>query len=469
MIDWSSERLTENERLLFRRCSVFNGSFSLDAVTAVCGTPPLQQSNVVLLLSALIDKSLVHVADKAEGRYHLLDVVREYAKNLVDDPSESRELSHRHAEYYLTIARDTDPRLGMLSTAECLRRLKPDGGNFEAALTWTLLESGDPALGAELTLALELSAFSLDSYLRSRYWLERAVEMLDTSVSPDLFARLTFKLVYFSQMDGKLTKYIPNLEQAVSFYRRVDDPKGLAYALGYLALALATAEEPEQARATAREAVAVARKSSAHDLAWTLQNHAILEDSNAEKQRSLLMECLDLSRQDAMDTSMVMSSLGQAAFNAGDVDGALAWTRKGLDLFKTRSTVIPTSSAFYVANLAGYLLARGDVEEGIPVAQEALELSLQMGDPYLIAIIIQHLATASLLRGNATRAALLLDFVEARMRSANRVVFRLELHFRAKLSEMLAAALSETEREALVRTGGNWTEERAVEEARLVV
>jgi hypothetical protein len=109
------------------------------------------------------------------------------------------------------------------------------------------------------------------------------------------------------------------------------------------------------------------------------------------------------------------------------------------------------------------------VDDGISAAQEALELSLQIGFPYLVAATIQYLATASLLRGNATRAALLLGFVEARTSSASRVAFRLEFHFRAKLTEMLASALSETERQALSQTGSNWSEELAVEEARAVV
>jgi hypothetical protein len=130
--------------------------------------------------------------------------------------------------------------------------------------------------------------------------------------------------------------------------------------------------------------------------------------------------------------------------------------------------MITTQSAGFLANLAGYLLSRGDVDGGIAKAQEALELSLGMGDAFLIACIIQHLAIASVLRGNPRRAALLLGFVLARTGSVNKLAMQVDLHFRAKLSEMIASALSEIERCTLLREGAEWSEDRAVEEARAV-
>jgi predicted ATPase/DNA-binding XRE family transcriptional regulator len=470
MIEWSSERLSGPERLLFRRSAAFIGSFSLEAITAVCGHPPLQQSDVLPLLCALIDKSLVRVVDRNESRYDLLDVVHEYAKNLASDATEASELSRRHAEYYLKIARETNPETTSLSPSECLRRLKPDAANFEAALTWALVERGDPPLGAELAVALGWFFF-LDSYLRARHWFDCAMEMLDPSTSPRTFARLIFKLCFFTHLNREVAKYLPNLEQAVSFYRRIDDPKGLTFAFGWLAVSLAVAGESARAEAAAIESVAAARRSEPHHLVWALQNYAIvLKDSKIETQRALLTESLAISERNGMDalTVVAMSGLGYLAFYAGDIDGAVGWTREALDFLRRTSTAITTRSAVCLGNLAGFLLLRGDVDEGISAAQEALQLTVQMDDPDLIACVIQHLATASMLRGDPARAALLLGFAAARIRSGNPVFLQLELHFCARLSRMLASALSDTERETLSQAGEGWTEERAVEEARAV-
>ena len=469
MIDWSNERLSEEERALFRRCSVFAGSFSLAAISAVC-SDSIHEVDVLSLFSALVDKSLVRVADKAEGRYELLDVIREYARDLVSDASELNELSRRHAEHYLAVAREAKSMSDGPASVEYFHRLKLDARNLESALSWALVERGAPETGAELAIALDWFFFH-DSYMRSRHWFETALETLDRATTPELFARLTIKICLFVQLSTEITKQIPNLEHAVSFYQTVGNAKCLMDALGWLGFALASAGDFQRAQMAAGEAVVASRNVSAKDLAWALHRHGrVLMGSALEKAREVLEESAAVCAREVpgQTLSNVLSTLSEVAFLAGDVDLAIEQVREALSNLAGGTGLVPTTCAGHLANLAGYLVSRGDLDDGIAKAQEALELSLGMGDAFLIACIIQHLAIASVLRGNPRRAALLLGFVLARTGSVNNHAMQLDLHLRAKLSEMIASAFSEIERRALLKEGAGWSEDRAVEEGRAV-
>jgi predicted ATPase/DNA-binding XRE family transcriptional regulator len=468
MIDWSNERLSEEERALFRRCSVFAGSFSLAAISAVC-SDSIHEPDVLGLFSALVDKSLIRVVDRAQGRYELLDVIREYAQHLVRDTAEQNELSRRHAEHYLAVAREAKAMSEGPESLEYFRRLKLDARNLESALSWALVERGAPDIGAELAIALDWFFFH-DSYMRSRHWFEAALGTLDRATSPELFARLTIKICLFTQLSPDITNQIANLEHAVSFYRGASNAKSLMDALGWLGFALGSAGDFQRAQMASSEAVVVSRNASARDRAWVAHLYArILMLSDLEKAREVLEESVAICAL-APDQilSDALSTLSEVLFLGGDVDLAIEHVRKALGNLTAHPAMITTQSAGFLANLAGYLLSRGDVDGGIAKAQEALELSLGMGDAFLIACIIQHLATASVLRGNPRRAALLLGFVLARTGSVNKLAMQVDLHFRVKLSEMIASALSEIERCALLREGAEWSEDRAVEEARAV-
>ena len=107
VVDWSYDLLTEPERVLLRRLSVFSGGFELEASEQVCGFGAIEGFDVTVLLGELVDKSLV-VTDASAGaiRYRLLETIRQYStERLAEvDRDEIRLLSESHAEFYLAFA-----------------------------------------------------------------------------------------------------------------------------------------------------------------------------------------------------------------------------------------------------------------------------------------------------------------------------------------------------------------------------
>lgn len=143
-IDWSHDLLDPDERNVFRRLAVFAGGFTLDAVRAVCDA-----TAVLEIFARLVDKSLVVAED---GRYRLLETIREYAGTRLAEAGELEAARDLHLDYYLGVAEAAEPLLD--TDREAWRAaIEPDRENYRAALEHGL-SSEDPGRGRRLAAAL---------------------------------------------------------------------------------------------------------------------------------------------------------------------------------------------------------------------------------------------------------------------------------------------------------------------------
>jgi predicted ATPase len=134
-MDWSHELLPDEERALFRRLSVFAGGFTLEAAESVCTGGGLERGEVLDLLSHLVDKSLVIMREEGgEGRYRLLETVRQYGREKLSASSEAEQASERHAGYYLALAEEAEPELKGAGQVAWVERLEQERDNLRAAM-----------------------------------------------------------------------------------------------------------------------------------------------------------------------------------------------------------------------------------------------------------------------------------------------------------------------------------------------
>jgi predicted ATPase/class 3 adenylate cyclase len=139
-MDWSYQLLDDKEQALFRRLSVFAGSFDLDATEAVGG-------GELDTLASLADKSLLR--QPAEGRFAMLHVLREYACAALYAASETDHASRAHAVYFRALAERLRPELKTARHVEAMEQLEADHANFVQAIEWAL-EAGEPELAVDL-------------------------------------------------------------------------------------------------------------------------------------------------------------------------------------------------------------------------------------------------------------------------------------------------------------------------------
>ena len=131
---WSHKLLSEEERLVFRRLSVFAGGFELEAAEAVCAGGGVESGEALEPLSRLVDKSLVVVTERGgEVRYRLLQTVRQYASGRLEAAAEGEAVGRHHALYFLSLVEEAEPELNAAGQAEWLERLARELDNLRAA------------------------------------------------------------------------------------------------------------------------------------------------------------------------------------------------------------------------------------------------------------------------------------------------------------------------------------------------
>jgi predicted ATPase/DNA-binding SARP family transcriptional activator len=178
-IDWSYSLLDKNERLLLHRLTAFAGGFTLEAAEAVCAGEGLEKCEVLDLLTALVNKSLV-VANRQQGeetRYQLLETVRQYAREKLLAAGESQWLSNRHCDYYVWLAEQAEPRLKSGERLIWTHKLILEHHNTHQALVWAFSQ-GDPHAGLRISVALAERFWDpVTAYIYGSEWVRRGIEL----------------------------------------------------------------------------------------------------------------------------------------------------------------------------------------------------------------------------------------------------------------------------------------------------
>jgi predicted ATPase/DNA-binding CsgD family transcriptional regulator len=176
LMDWSYERCTPKERVLWMRMSVFAGSFDLHDAEEICSGEDLPHEIVAGVLDQLVSKSLIAI-DQAEGlvRYRLLMTVRDYGAENLRTHGDAEDLRRRHRDHYLRIARAAADSF-QLGHTESLARLRRDHPNLRAALAWSLSLPQEAQAGAALAGALQYHWFTDVLLSEGLGWLEQALD-----------------------------------------------------------------------------------------------------------------------------------------------------------------------------------------------------------------------------------------------------------------------------------------------------
>jgi len=152
VVDWSWELLTDAERMVLRRLAVFSGGASLDAAERVCGGDGVERGQVLELLTALTEKSLLVTEGDSTPRYRMLDTIREYASGRLAEAGESDLARRAHLGYFAGLAEAADPHLRRAEQLRWLATLEAEHDNIAVALRGALA-AGEAAGAMRLAAA----------------------------------------------------------------------------------------------------------------------------------------------------------------------------------------------------------------------------------------------------------------------------------------------------------------------------
>jgi predicted ATPase/class 3 adenylate cyclase len=324
-LEWSYDLLDERERLLLERLSVFRGGCTLEAVEEICDAD-------IDTLQSLIDKSLLR---RQGERFWMLETIREYAAEQLEQGGEAEALAERHAEYFLALAEKAG-RGAPDEDADKGRGLRHDLDNLRSALGW-LIGAGDVERELRLATAAFWSLWTLASLRELKVWLLSALERA-----------------------------------------RGVDPQFRAEAFGATALAAANLGERDDAREYARESLVLAReRNDKRQIEWALRVLSF-DEPNLEERRRLLQECERLNRELGSDAGVgwVTYLLGLALVDEGRFEEARGKLEQAAAIFAELGRRWEATNA--EIDVAYAWIADSEDEPARPILEAALRTAVHL-------------------------------------------------------------------------------------------
>jgi predicted ATPase/DNA-binding winged helix-turn-helix (wHTH) protein len=300
-VDWSSDLLSEAERRLLRRLSVFAGGWTIETAEDVCSDAAVDRHAVLDLLSRLVDKSLIVVDNEAAGnrRYRFLETVRQYSRERLTESGETAGIRNRHLAIFLDLARRAEPELTKADQVKWLNFLQAEHDNLRSALEWSLAapDSGERSL--EFVTMLSWFWLKRGYFAEGQRLLERALET-GTTVRPGLRARALLGLGNMTFFQGDFARTRAVLEESAILARATGDLGIAAFALGISAIAAKEMGDHQGSARLTSEGLAAGRASEypwMQGPALSCLAYGALQDQDFDRAGRLHEEVLELVRQ----------------------------------------------------------------------------------------------------------------------------------------------------------------------------
>ena len=365
-VDWSYQLLSDAERQLLSRLSVFPAGWTLDAAEQVCGGDGIDADDMLDLLSRLVSKSLVAPERDfgGERRYRFLETVRQYARERLMETGATARLRERHFDFFFNEFRGVLPILRGHNQVSCLRRLRMEQENVRAALEWALTSPALAEKGVELAGALFWFWTRRGLFQEGKLWLERA---LAVDAPGPLRARAFIGLAHMHHFQGHHVEVRACADEALALAGD-DHVWVVPFALFLQALAAFELGDHEQAAARCLEA-----------------REAINASGDLGLQAGPLM------------------ILANIAVASGDHDRAQQFYDESIEVCRQAGDMWALGILLSLA--AGLRTVRGDFERARAQASEALSHCQELEDPRGIAWSLDVFAGLLAARGHADGAA----------------------------------------------------------------
>lgn len=369
-IDWSHGLLPEPQRALLRRLAVFMGGWTTDATEAVCETLALGL-DAIEGLEALLDQSLIRRAESGgedDGRFGMLETIREYALGRLDEADERADLRSRHATYFTVLAEQIEPQLQ--SSPDAIARLEVDHDNCRAALSWAI-EQPDASLGLRLGHALWRFWQQRGHLAEGHDWFDRLLALPMDDVPPTIRAKGLTGAAGIAYWRNDYPQAAAWYGEAEAIIRELGDEAWLTDAIFNTASVAMLQGDAASAMAEMTEGTEIARR---------LGDEAII--------------------------ARFVEGQGYLAFMIDDLDQARSLLEESLALAERRGEPVATAIGHHTVAQVARLQGRYD--DAIEHYRGALRIGHDFGDDASLSEPLQGLAAVAVATGDATTGLRLL-------------------------------------------------------------
>jgi predicted ATPase/DNA-binding SARP family transcriptional activator len=357
-IEWSYELLEDQEKEAFAHLAVFPGSFDLEAAEAVCDAD-------LATIATLVDKSLLRPNE--EGRFALLETIREFAGERLAASGAADRLIDRHADYFGAFAVAVESELGPgRERSASANDFEAESDNFRSALA-RIFERGPDEDAVRTATALSLLWISRGPVAEAGMWLERALGRAD-HVTPEARATALRRLGVVATMQGDYDRARTALEEALELYRSGGSEADAALTLMNLGYLESESGQPERARERLEDAI--------------------------ERFTNLRQDDFALGAREVL--ALALAQLGDLEAGIAITESTVAYHRQEGD---------ERAEGITLGNLANLLLQQGAHERAEVILLESTAILSRHKEWRLLPSALDLAAQTAAFRGNYERAA----------------------------------------------------------------
>src|SRR5215207_1790650 len=460
-IDWSYELLSEEEQVVLQRLSVFYGSWALEAAEVVCADERIASNQVLDLITRLLDKSLI-LSETHEGllRYRMLEIIRQYAMEKLQQANEVQQVNDRHTRYYSELAQGVGSAWYSKRQSALIKEFDAQYPNLRVALAWGL---ADPQRAQNweqgLRLAIALVPFwNFQAELNEAwYWLKEVAAQINVVLTePDLESAKRNDLLSIKARaiyeTGALSYYLTHhatrmdlFEEAAAIYTEIGDETGLAYPNLYVAQTAADSGQVDLARELWTESLQQFNQAGDHWYAAMVHSFfGAMERrlGNYDASEHEFHQAIDLYSEvgDEWGRSIMFSHLGMIALLRGDPLKARGWFDRRLQISRAIGFKHSIPLATFQVGLTHWKL--GEYTQMETCFLEAMPYFYQIGNYASLADCLIGIAWVAAEQGKYRQAASLLGKVEEINQTYGRKVYFEYDHFNQPLCAEVRSRLS---------------------------
>jgi non-specific serine/threonine protein kinase len=297
-IDWSYALLTDAERSLFQRLSVFAGGFDLEAAENVCVGQGIEREQILDLLTQLVEKSLVLVHEHhGQTRYRMLEPIRQHAQDRLAQSGAAPTVQGEHVQYFLRLGQQIEPRLLGSEQRHGLDELETEHANLLAALAWAAEHEPEAAL--KLSNALGWFWEKRGSLAEGREWFMRTIAQSPATLA-DPHGEAYVRAGRLACWQGDYDQAVALTEKGLRLCEQSGNRRWVGLALNNLGAVAAYRDELDRAGTLLEQSLSIGKDLSDTDLVWrSLADFGVVAmvQGDYERARDLVGQAALIGRQ----------------------------------------------------------------------------------------------------------------------------------------------------------------------------
>ena len=402
-IDWSYNLLSETERLLFCRFSVFSGGWTLDAAEAICSGEGIEKKDIPDLLGHLVDKSLLSI--NVEGqRYGVLETIRQYASEKLIESGLEDLVIQKHLDYFLRLAETADEKIRGSEQLAWLKRLEAERDNLIVALKRSASTPIKADTGGRLVNALCWYWYAVGDFIQIQRWMESVFYQSESLGRTATRAKVLFSAGAYSAMRVKWLKpaeAYEALEESLDIWHDLGTGFTLQATqsqlyLGYIEMYYFTDQKGID---HVHECIEIFKKLENYWWqAWALGLYEMLvwNSIDYEAHRSILEEGISLWEKvgDRHGQANVLLDMGKVEQDYGKFAESEEYLKKSLSIFKElKAKGYIQKSMKYIGDAA---LGLKNYDQALKHYEESVQLAHRLGQGNIISYVYHYFGYATL-------------------------------------------------------------------------